>query len=61
MLLVDLGPLMICEGRLPVPSGEYEMVYELPLAATLVETTALAEVVMTFAEEVADDDAPAGL
>jgi hypothetical protein len=61
MLLVDPGPLMICEGRLPVPSGGYEMVYELPLAATLVETTALAEVVMTFAEEVADDDAPAGL
>jgi hypothetical protein len=36
-------------------------VYELPLAATLVETTALAEVVMTFVGEVADDDAPAGL
>jgi hypothetical protein len=63
MLLVDPAPPMTCEVRLPVPSGEYEMVYELPLAATLVETTALAEAVMVFAEEAADDDddAPAGL
>lgn len=57
MLLVDPGPLMT-EVRLPVPRGEYEMVYELPLTATLVETTALAEAVMMPAEEVADDDAP---
>jgi hypothetical protein len=62
MLLVDPAPPMTCEVRLPVPSGEYEMVNELPLAATLVETTALAEAVMVFAEEAADDDdAPAGL
>ena len=45
MLLLDPGPLMT-EVRLPVPRGEYEMVYELPLAATLVVTTALAEAVM---------------
>ena len=56
MLLVDPGPLMTCEVRLPVPKGEYEMVNELPLAATLVETTALAEAVAMPAEEVADDD-----
>jgi hypothetical protein len=37
------------------------MVYELPLPATLVEMTTLPEAVMTFAEEVAADDAPAGL
>ena len=62
MLLLDPGPLMT-EVRLPVPRGEYEMVYELPLAATLVVTTALAEAVMMPAEEAAydDDDAPAGL
>jgi hypothetical protein len=64
MLLVNPGPLMTCEVRLPVPRGEYEMVYELPLAATLVETTALVGTVMVLAEEAADDDdddAPAGL
>ena len=63
MLLVDPGPLMTCEVRLPVPKGEYEMVNDLPLAATLVETTALTEAVAMPAEEVADDDddAPAGL
>jgi hypothetical protein len=62
MLLVDPGPLMT-EVRLPVPRGEYEMVYELPLAAMLVETTALVEAVMTPADAEADDDddAPAGL
>jgi len=62
MLLVDPVPPMT-ELRLPVPRGEYEMVYELPLAATLVVMTALAEAVMTPAEEAADDDddAPAGL
>jgi len=62
MLLVDPVPPMT-ELRLPVPRGEYEMVYELPLAATLVVMMALAEAVMTPAEEAADDDddAPAGL